>query len=187
MMDQIERVIGLDSREIDLLGEDQRQQDEDRAQHLPARQTVRRNQLRARLHARKAVVLIPDADIAQDRDRQQRHQREPRDGTLAETEHDRRRANRSQRLAEIAADLEQRLREAIASARSHAGDARGFRVERRRTKSNQRRGGQQQWIGVADRKQQAVRSAWKPCRRAMKTAGAADRRRGRPEAAASRR
>ena len=54
---------------------------------------------------------------------------------------------RARRSAEIAADLEQRLREAVAAAGRHARHARGFRMKDRRAHADQRGREQDDRIG----------------------------------------
>ena len=65
-------------------------------------------------------------------DREQRRDREPGDARLAARQHDERGEQRPERRAGVAADLEQRLREAVPPARGHARHARRLRVEDRR-------------------------------------------------------
>ena len=61
----------------------------------------------------------------------------PRDGALAEIQDNGRRHQRPERLAEISAHLEQRLRQSVTPARRHPGDAGGFGMKDRRTQPDE--------------------------------------------------
>src|SRR5579883_686287 len=65
---------------------------------------------------RAAVELIPAADRAEDDDAGERRQREPGEAVLPARQDDERCGERAQGRAEVAADLKQRLREAVRAA-----------------------------------------------------------------------
>ena len=64
----------------------------------------------------------------------------PGDAALAIGRHEQRRGQRAERRAGIAADLEQRLRQAMTAARRHARHAAGFGMEHRRAEADQHGG-----------------------------------------------
>ena len=73
---------------------------------------------------------------------------------------DERGEQRPKRRAGVAADLEDRLRESVPSARCHARDARRLGVKHRRTDADQRRREQEQRReGARDREHAACRPA----------------------------
>ena len=72
---------------------------------------------------------------------------------LAEWHDDEGREQRPHRLAEIAADLEEALGEAVPPARRRARDARGLRVEDRAADPDHRDREQNQRIGVGEGEQ----------------------------------
>ena len=80
---------------------------------------------------------VPAADLPEHDDADQRAEREPGDAGLAERHDDEGGEQRPDRLAEIAADLEDRLRQAEAAAGGEPRDARGFRMEDRRAEADQ--------------------------------------------------
>src|SRR6185437_15302582 len=117
MMLEIEQVIGGNGGEIEILREQQRDQHRDGAGDDGARERRRRGVTGARAGARLAGALIPARQDRQDRDAAECGEREPRDARLAARQNEERRGQRTKRGTEIAADLEQRLREAVLSAR----------------------------------------------------------------------
>ncbi len=92
---------------------------------------------------RVAVAPIPVPEPGEHDDAAERHQREPGKAALPAWENDECGGERPERGAEIAADLEQRLREAMRSARREAGHARRFGMEDGRTQPQQHRAGHQ--------------------------------------------
>jgi len=85
-----------------------------------------------------AAALGPRADVRQQNDAEQRHKRKPRDARLAARQH-KRREQRAQRGAGVAADLKQRLRHAVLSTGSHARHARRFGMKHGGAHAHQRR------------------------------------------------
>ena len=102
---------------------------------------------------RCAVRRVPLADARQDRNGDKRQRGEPDDGSLAERHDDERGHQRPERLAEIAADLKQRLRKTMASARCRARHTRSLGMEDRRSDANQRHRGQKQGIAAPEGQQ----------------------------------
>ena len=68
----------------------------------------------------------------------EREQRESRDRVLPERHDDESRQQRSERLAEVSADLEQALGKAVPAARTRPRDARGFGRKDRAADSDDR-------------------------------------------------
>ncbi len=97
---------------------------------------------------------MPVADADEDDHREEGDSREPADARLAAGDDDKRGEDRPERGADIAADLKQGLREAVASARGHPRDPRGFRVEHRRPGAHHRRGEQQHEVAAGVCQQQ---------------------------------
>jgi hypothetical protein len=125
---QVEGVIGPDTGLIKRLREQQREQDRQRPADLAARQAMGACSGRSGAHSAGALrchhfAPMPVADAEQHHDCHQRHDRKPLHAALPVRDHDKCGQDRPQRRAEIAAHLEQRLREAVASARSQPGDA----------------------------------------------------------------
>ncbi len=89
-----------------------------------------------------AGVLVPASHHCEENDAGERQQREPGETLLAARQDEKRRDQRGERIAEIAADLKQRLRKAMRAARSQPSDAGGFGVEDRRTDPEQGRASQ---------------------------------------------
>ena len=89
---------------------------------------------------RRARSAIGDAGQQQDRDEGERGERQHRN--LPVRHDDKRRHQRPQRLAEIAADLEQALREAVPAARRRPRGARRLGVENRAADADQGDGDQ---------------------------------------------
>ena len=132
-VDQVERVVVRDARQIDVLREDQRSSTASVvATCLAARAPARSRAALRRVDARQAVRLVPDAHVPQDRDR--------RDGQHATTRRrlagpsaSRRRPPRAGRAPsrDCPPSWNSDLREAVPAARRHARDARRLRMERR--------------------------------------------------------
>ncbi len=101
--------------------------------------------------ARGAMGGVPTGDAGQQHDGGEGERGERQHRTLAEGHDDERRHQRPERLAEIAADLEQALREAVASAGGRARGARRLGVKDRAADADQRHGGQQQRVVPAER------------------------------------
>ncbi len=152
-MDEVERVVAADARHVEILGEHQHDQDRDRTRRAQRRRCVRIADKLRRL-ARHDAWLVPAADPPQDQDRQRRDQGKPRQRRLAERHHDQRRQHRPHRRAEIAADLEHGLRKAETSAGGEPRNARRFRMEHRRSQTDQRGGQQDDVIVVRDADQE---------------------------------
>ncbi len=110
------------------------------------------------LHRRRLLRLdlrrVPAADAPEDEDRQERDRREPGDAALPERHDDQRRQHRPHRGAEAAAELEHRLREAVAAAGGEPRDARRFRVKHRRAETNEGRRNEDDEILLGDAEQQ---------------------------------
>ena len=143
LLDQVERVEAADARDVEVLREDQHQQHGDRASTLRARQ-----RRRSRPRSRRAPAPPRGARAYQrltcssSTMPSSAASAEPRDAALAERHDHRRRDQRPERAAGVAADLEQRLRQAVLAARGQARDARRLGVEDRRAGADQRRGQQ---------------------------------------------
>ncbi len=153
---QIERVIGAQRRHIEVLREQQHHQHRHGARHGTGRQARRAcHRLARRAGMLGQPLAIPAADAPQHRDRQQGRQRQPGDAALRVHHHGRQQWPR--RASHIAADLEDRLRQPVAPARSHPSHARRFRMEDRGAGADQRRGDQQYAIAGRDRQQQQSR------------------------------
>ena len=85
-------------------------------------------------------------------DRGQRERGESQHRVLPERDHDKGGEQRPGRLAEIAADLEQALGEAVPAARGRAGDARGLGMEHGAADPDHRDREQEQWVSVGESK-----------------------------------
>jgi hypothetical protein len=96
----------------------------------------------------RAACAIPVADLEQDQHRHQRRTAEPDQALLALRHHDEGGQQWTRRLAEVAADLEQRLRQAVAAAGRHARHARSFGMKHRGAHADHRRRQQDQRIGA---------------------------------------
>ncbi|CAM2158991.1 hypothetical protein PT2222_50047 [Paraburkholderia tropica] len=151
-VDQIEREVAVDAREVEVLREHQQHEDADGHRHASTRERDGRRFGALLLEIR--MRLVPAADLREHEHRHQRGHREPRDAALTMRNDDRGGQQRSERRARVAADLEQRLREAVAAARGHARNPRRLRMEHRRAAANQRGGDQQHAEARRDRHQQ---------------------------------
>src|SRR5262249_58484080 len=96
--------------------------------------------------ARDPVSLVPVSDVDQQEDAEQRREREPGDARLAVRQHDEGREERTCGCAEVAADLEYRLRETVLATARHARDARGLRVKYRGAGTDQCGSDEQQLV-----------------------------------------
>ena len=125
--DQVEGVVAADARQIDHLREQHDDQHGDRADDDGAR--MRRPRRRRSVLAGRAMRRVPPADAGQEDDGDQREDGEGEHRMLPERHDDEGRQQRSGRLAEIAADLKQALRESVPSAGRGARDPRGLGME----------------------------------------------------------
>ena len=82
---------------------------------------------------------VPAADAPEHRDRDDGRDSEPGEAALPARQHDERREQRTERRAGVAADLEQRLREAVLPARRQPRDPRRLGMEDRRADADERR------------------------------------------------
>ena len=140
-IDEVERVEGAETREVDVLREHEHEQHRDRGGHLAAREVMERRVVAAvRAAAGAHVVAVPDADLPEHDHRRQRGDRKPGQAALPVLEHDESRQQRPERRPRVAADLEERLREAVLSSGCQPGDARRLRMEDRRADADQRGG-----------------------------------------------
>ena len=136
--DQVERVVADQARQVEVLGEDQRDQNRHRPRDLAARQVRFRRARRARFRRHAGMALVPCAHAHQHHDGEQRRAGKPRDAALPGRKHDERRQQGTHRRPGVAAHLKQRLRQAVLSAGSHARHARRFRMEHRRAHADHR-------------------------------------------------
>ena len=157
-LDQVERVVARHAREVEEFREDERDQHHDRGddpcglRYCPSGRVT----LGA---APRGVPPVPTADVPQHDHRHQCDDGEPGDALLAVGNDDGRGEQRPDRGADVAADLEHRLREAVAAAGGHARDARRLGVEDGRADADQRRGDEQHRIGRRHRQQQQAHEA----------------------------
>ncbi|VGP01898.1 hypothetical protein SB00610_00659 [Klebsiella quasipneumoniae subsp. similipneumoniae] len=151
-MHQIKRVIAADARHIEIFRENQHQQNTYRQNHLIARQRIDDRRLRfALIHP--VLCGVPAADLRQHDDSQQGGQYEPGDVAFTIRGDDHRRQQRTKRTAEVAADLEQRLGQAVTAAGGHPRYAGRFRMENRGAGTHQR-GGQQHHTEATSQRQE---------------------------------
>jgi hypothetical protein len=150
-VDQIEREVAGEARQIHILGEDQRQQDADGAQSGAARQARGMMGAVGGVQSRQAVMAIPHTHIPQHGAGEQRQQREEREAALSPAHHHQRSGQRSQRLTDVAAHLEQGLRQSETCAAGHARDARGLGMKNGRAHAEQRRADEHGAIAVRHR------------------------------------
>ncbi len=99
-----------------------------------------------------AVALVPVPQAGQDEHAAQRRKREPSEAVLSTGKDEERGDERTQRRAEIAADLKQRLRQSMRTRRTPAGRCAMIRMEDGRAEPQHHPPGQQ--YGVARRKSQ---------------------------------
>ncbi len=189
LLDQVERVVRAQAGGVHVLREQQRDQHGDGDRRLRAGQgsAGRRRLWAAAALRHRRVAPVPEADVGQQQDRQQRRQREPCDAGLSVRHHDECRQQRPDGRPGTAAHLKQRLRESVAPAGSHACHPRRLRMEDGRPDTHQRRREQDDREGTGDRQQQQAGQRVNSFPPAAKTAAAAGRSPGPPGAAASRR
>src|SRR4051794_41919758 len=82
--------------------------------------------------------FVPAADAPEDQDREEGDRGEPGDAALPERHDDERGQHRSHRGAKTAAELEYRLRKAVAAAGGQPRDARRLRMKHRRAETDER-------------------------------------------------
>ena len=129
-LDQVEREVTGEAGHVPVFGEHQHSQYHQGECHAAFGQTVCR--LAALLELEQVeVVAVPAAQTVQHQDGEHRKQAEPGNVALAVGNDDRRRQQRAESATGVAADLEGRLRQAVAPTGSQACDAGGFRVEGR--------------------------------------------------------
>ena len=107
-----------------------------------------------RAHARQAVMLVPGADIIKDQDAEQRQAARPGNAVLAIDRHQRGGEQRPDGRPRVAADLKQRLRQAMPAAGRHARDPAGFGMEHRRPDADQHHRDQDDRIASGDAQKQ---------------------------------
>ena len=185
-LDEIERVIARQAREVEHLRKDEHDQERDRARHHFARQGGRRGR-RAAPFGAGAPRRIPLADPRQKSRSPAARAREPDDRPLAERHDDERGHQGSERLAEIAADLKQGLRKAMTSARRRAGHPRRFRMKDRRPHADHRDRDQKHGVAMAEGEQGQAEKGEQHRERQRIRLRADDRCRARSRAAAARR
>src|SRR6185437_16374735 len=114
LVDQIERVVAGETREIEILGEQQRHENGQRKSHFPTRQrdvigtgpaTYRRNN--------RSICAVPGADVPQYDDSDERRGGEPRNARLSERKNYERSKQWPDGRARISADLKHRLRKSM--------------------------------------------------------------------------
>jgi hypothetical protein len=147
----------LKARQVDVLREHEDEQHGDRTAHLPSRQPVMRGMAALLVVTGTHAVLVPAAHAPEHRDRDERHDGEPRQASLPVRQDDEGGQERTERGTRVAADLEQRLREPVLPARCQPRDARRLRVKHGRANPDQ--GGRREHHAVVacDRQQQQSR------------------------------
>src|SRR6478752_3865117 len=104
-MDQIERVVAREAREIHVLREHEHEQHDDPAGRLTAPQGVRRvPQLFRRAQPRETMMFIPAPDVPEDGAREQTEERERSEARLSPTDDDDRRHEWAKRGTRVATD-----------------------------------------------------------------------------------
>ena len=130
LVDQVEGVVARRARQVDVLREDQHDQHAER-ERAPGRATASDAPAPAAARAAAAARAVPRGTSRPTRQSTtiatSAAHREPGHAALAARQHDERGQQRPDRRAGVAADLEQRLREAVPSARRHPRDARATR------------------------------------------------------------
>ena len=149
---QVEDVVARQAGQVEILREDQCQQDGDGSSHLAARQRGVSDGRSAARRSGMAVALVPMSEPGQDGHASEGGEREPGEAGLAAGQDEEGGQQRAQRLAEIAADLEHRLRQSMLAAGGQPSDPRCLGVEDGGADSHQRRARQQD--GVAWRERQ---------------------------------
>ena len=136
MVDQIEGVETAEARGVDEFREHQRQQDQKRQAHRPRPRLWRTAGTGRGGVLWAEMMAVPAPDAAQNADGGKRNHPEPDNTGLPARQNDPGGQQRPERRADIAADLEQALRHAVAPARGDARHARGLRMEDRRANAN---------------------------------------------------
>ena len=152
-LDQVEREIGAEAGRIHVLREHQQHQHRGRKSRRGRARTAAGSRAGGRFGVARVVGGVPHADARKHHHRQQSAEGEPGDRALPPRQDDERGHQGADGAADVAADLEQRLGEAVAPARSHARDARSFWMEHSRADADQRGGEHQHRITVRQRQQ----------------------------------
>ena len=139
LRDQVEGVVAAQAREVEVLREDERGEHGERPRDARRHGQVHGVRCRGRGGRGGALRLVPPPDPPQDDNRRDGERRAPRDARLAARDDEKGRQQRAERRSEVAAYLEERLREAVAAARRHARDARRLGMKDRRADAHQAR------------------------------------------------
>src|ERR1035437_5317005 len=94
LVDQVEGVIAHHARQVEILGEDERDQNRHGPRNLAARQVRLRHAHGARFRRHAGMALVPCAHAQQHHDGDERRQGKPRDAALPGGQHDERRQQR---------------------------------------------------------------------------------------------
>ena len=163
LLHQVERVVRTQAGGVDVLGEQQRHQHDDPGHHVPRAGTLPARAAAACRRPRRAAIdgcrAYHTLTVLSSRMASKRGGREPGDAALPVRHHDERRQQRPDRRAGAAADLEQRLGEAVAPAARHPRHARRLRMEHRGAGPHQRRGEQDHAVAMRHREQQQAHQA----------------------------
>ena len=139
--------------EIEILREQQHEQNGDRPSRTSRAQWTFGPRVRFLDHgAVEMMALVPSAHLPQDPEREDRREREPCDAALSVRNDDQSREQRPDRATRVAADLKNRLRQAMLAARGQARDARGFGVKDRGSCADERR--RHQHAGIVGRERE---------------------------------
>ena len=138
LLDQVKGEVAGEAGHVEVLGEHQQAQHDQRRNYPIARNAVGGLNRLARLGLIE-VLLVPAAQHQGNAEEEQPGQAEPGHMGLAERNDDGRCQQRAQSGAGVATDLEGRLGQAEAPARGQPCNTRGFRVEGRRANAHQRR------------------------------------------------
>ena len=123
------------------------------------RQRQRQRLRGAGLAAGPMLGARPPADVPEQHHRDERQHGEERDAPLAERQHHEGGEQRPDRGAGVAADLEHRLREAVAPARGGAGDPARVGMEDRRADADRRSGDEQRPVALREGEDQEAAEA----------------------------
>ena len=129
-VDHIERIIAGDAGKVDVLGEDKQRQDEQRCDHLFAWQ-LQHLAGGGSVGICDAIALVPVTHLIEDDHADQSGSGEPGNALLATRQDDEGGEQGAERRAEIAADLKERLGQAMPSARGKTRHTRGLGMEDR--------------------------------------------------------
>ena len=146
--DQIEGVVAAQTREVEVLREDERSQDGDRPADSLRGSSRGRSPARAirgpRGTSAASWPLVPPADSARARTIARSASSEHHAMLDCPRGNDQKRAEqRTERRSDVAADLKKRLREPVPSARRHPRDTRRFRMKHGRPDPHESRGDEQ--------------------------------------------